>query len=131
MLLAVNPKGGCMDRVSEIMIKDLVCCTVTSKIEDSKNLMKKYSCSKIPVVDRNNMIIGAISPNALQGDEEKVLKHMIKNMSAVEVDSTVDECLRLMILNNIEQVPVIDKQGHYCGIVTEKELLKNRKERRV
>jgi CBS domain-containing protein len=31
-----------MNRVSEIMIKDLVCCKPTTKVEESKILMEKY-----------------------------------------------------------------------------------------
>jgi CBS domain-containing protein len=113
-----------MYRVSEIMIREKVYCTPTTKVEESKSLMMKYRCSRIPVVDKNQMIIGAISLNDLQNDSRKVIECMSKNMKVVEEDSTVDECLRVMILNNIEQVPVIDKQGHFCGMVTEKEILK-------
>jgi CBS domain-containing protein len=69
------------------------------------------------------MIIGAIHKCDLNNEENIVVKCMSKNMKVVEADSTVDECLRVMILNNIEQVPVIDKQGHFCGMVTEKQLL--------
>ena len=112
-----------MDRVSEIMIRDLVCCTPTTKPEDSKSLMEKYECTKIPVVDKNQMIIGTIGLNDIKKDAHKVVECMTKNIKAVEADSTIDECLRIMILNNIDQVPVIDKQGHFCGMVTEKVLL--------
>lgn len=112
-----------MNRVSEIMIKELVCCTPTMKIEDSKILMDKYECTNIPVVDKNQMIIGAISKSDLNDEANIVVKCMSKNLKVVEEDSTVDECLRVMILNNVEQVPVIDKQGHFCGMVTEKQLL--------
>lgn len=112
-----------MERVREIMIRELVCCTANTKIEESKSLMEKYECSKIPVIDKNHMIIGAISKNDLQGNAYKVIECMSKNMKVVEEDSTIDECLKIMILNNIEQVPVIDKQGHFRGMVTERRLM--------
>lgn len=115
-----------MDRVSEVMFKEFICCSPLSKLDEPKKLMEKYHCSKIPVVDKNRMIIGAISKSDLNCKANNVIECMSKNMSAVEEDSTVDECLKLMILNNIEQVPVIDKQGHYRGFVTEKQLLKKR-----
>jgi CBS-domain-containing membrane protein len=114
-----------MDRVSEIMIRDLVCCRATTKVEESISLMEKYECTKIPVIDKNNMIIGSVSKEDLNGDIHKVIECMSRDMRAVEEDSTVDECLRVMIINNIDELPVIDKQGHFCGIVTEKQLIKN------
>lgn len=112
-----------MDRVSEIMIKESVCCSPAAKLEEPKNLMEKYHCSKISVVDKNRMIIGSISKADLEKNADKVIECMTKNTRAVEEDSTVDECLKLMIMNNVEQVAVIDKQGHFCGIVTEHQLL--------
>lgn len=113
-----------MDRVSEIMIKEFVCCSPMSKLDVPETLMEKYHCSKIPVVDKNRMIIGAVSRSDLNRGAHCVIECMSKNVRAVDEDSTVDECLRLMILNNVEQIPVIDKQGHFRGIVTEKQLLK-------
>ncbi len=115
-----------MYKVSEVMIKDLVCCTPVTKIEDSKLMMEKYECTRIPVVNslEEKRIIGVISISDLLNGGKKVIECMTKDTRAVDEDSTVDECLKVMILNNIEQVPVIDKQGHLCGIVTEKILLK-------
>lgn len=108
------------------MIKDLVCCTPVTKIEDSKTIMEKYECSHIPVVNslEERKIIGTISISDLFADGKKVVECMSKDLKVVEEDSTVDECLKVMILNNLEQVTVIDKQGHFCGVVTEKILLK-------
>lgn len=117
-----------MDRVSEIMIKDLVCCTPYTKIEDSKHIMEKYDCSRLPVVNtlKDKRVIGVISSSDLHKKFNNVIECMSREIRGVEVDSTVDECLRVMIMNNVEQVPVLDKQGHLCGIVTEKSLLRRR-----
>ena len=114
-----------MDRVGQIMIKDLVCCSPTSSLEESKSVMERYKCTKIPVINKDRMIIGAVSLNDLKRTARKDIECMTKSVKVVEEDSTVDECLKMMIMNNIDQVPVIDKQGHFCGIVTENELLAN------
>ncbi|MBC7711930.1 MAG: CBS domain-containing protein [Rhizobacter sp.] len=115
-----------MNRVSDIMIKDTVCCTPLTKIEESKDMMEKYHCSKLPVVNtlKERMIIGIVSDKDIMNEEGTVIHCMSKSLKAVYEDETVDECLRVMIMNNIEQVLVIDKQGHFCGIVTQSEILK-------
>lgn len=114
-----------MDKVSKIMLKESVCCSPMSNIDEPKILMEKYKCSNIPVVDKNRMIVGAVSKIDLEkSDVHNVIECMSKKMRAVEEDDTVGECLKLMILNNIEQVAVTDKQGHYRGLVTEKEVVK-------
>ena len=114
-----------MNKAREIMLKESVCCSPTSKLEVPKILMEKYKCSKIPVVDKNRMIVGAVSESDLKKKNvREVIECMTRNMSAVGEDDTVDECLKLMILNNIEQVAVIDKQGRYRGLVTERQVMK-------
>jgi len=114
-----------MDRAREIMLKEFVCCSPMSKLDVPKILMEKYKCSKIPVVDKNRMIIGAISKSDLSNSyAHNVIGCMSKSMRAVEEDATVDECLKVMILNNIEQVAVKEKQGNYLVLKTEKQLLK-------
>lgn len=115
-----------MIRVREIMIKDPVCCTPLTKMTESKNIMVKYHCDKIPVVNtlKEKRIIGIISEEDLNDSHDCVIQCMTKNLKVVTEDETVDECLKIMIMNNIEQVPVVDKQGHFCGIVTQTEILK-------
>lgn len=115
-----------MIRVREIMIKDPVCCTPLTKIGESKSIMEKYSCNKIPVVNtlKEKRIIGIVSENDLNDSYECVIQCMSKNLKVVTEDETVDECLKIMIMNNVEEVPVVDKQGHFCGIVTQTEILK-------
>lgn len=115
-----------MDKVSEIMIKEIVCCTPKTKIEDSKSIMEKYDCSKIPVVNtlKEMRVIGIVDRSDLDSDVRNILECMSRDLRAIEVDSTVDECLRVMIMNNEEQLPVLDKQGHLCGMVTEKNIIK-------
>lgn len=116
-----------MDKAYEIMLKDLVCCSPMSNLDEPKILMEKYNCKKIPVVDKNHMIVGAVSEADLKKSGAiTVIECMTKEMCAVEEDDTVGDCLKLMILNNIEQIAVIDKQGHYRGLVTERQLLKRR-----
>lgn len=112
-----------MITVGEIMIKEAVCCTPGAQLWEPRSLMKKYSCTKIPVIDKDGMIIGGVTLTDLEKNAHNVVECMSKKMKVVEIDSTIDECLKLMILDNIEEVPVIDKQGHLCGMVTEKILL--------
>ncbi|MBC7428508.1 MAG: CBS domain-containing protein [Bacteriovorax sp.] len=115
-----------MIRVSDIMIKDTVCCTPLTKIEESRDMMVKYHCTKLPVVNtlKERRIIGAVSEKDIADEVGTIIHFMSRNLNAVCEDETVDECLRIMILNNVEQVPVIDKQGHFCGIVTQDEILR-------
>lgn len=117
-----------MDKAREIMLNELVCCATISNVDELKSLMEKYNCTKIPVIDKNSMIIGAVSEVDLyENGVRNVVECMARKMCAIEEDDTVDECLKLMILNNVDQVAVINKQGHYRGLITTKQVLRSGK----
>lgn len=113
-----------MSLVNEVMVKDMVCCFPASSLEELKKVTEKFKCSKIPVINKHRMIVGTIDLEVFENSSGRfVAECMTKNVKVVEEDSTLDECLRMMILNGIDEVPVIDKQGHYCGIIKERHLI--------
>ncbi|MCE7792963.1 CBS domain-containing protein [Salipaludibacillus sp. CUR1] len=49
---------------------------------------------------------------------------MTEDVIAVDVDSTVEQCAKLLYENNLSGVPVIDVNDQLVGIVTEGDLIK-------
>lgn len=48
-------------RVSDVMTTDVVTCREDDKIDKALNAMSKHQLRRIPVVDRNNMLVGIIA----------------------------------------------------------------------
>lgn len=120
-----------MDLVSEIMKINPVCCTPLTRIEEIERLMKDQNTDELPVVDSlmEKNFLGIITENEItkRANEEGV-KHsdlnaeqcLITNPITVYAESSIDECNRLMEINHLKTLPVIDGSGHFCGIVERK-----------
>lgn len=117
-----------MSSVSELMIKDPVPCTPTTRLEEIERFMHEQNCNEISIVDSvfENRLIGIITDEDIRAREriEGVdLSHLNAEhcMSmlpiAVSPDSSIVDCLRLMDINHIERMPVVDHEEHYCGVI--------------
>jgi len=117
-----------MNLVSEIMNANPACGTPLTRIEEIERLMKEQNCDEIPIVDSHSEknLIGIITKNEIKkiADEQGV-KHselnteqcITKNPPVVYIESSIDECFRLMDLNHLCRIPVIDAGLHFCGTV--------------
>jgi CBS domain-containing protein len=117
-----------MDLVSEIMNANPVCCTPVTRIEEIERLMKEQNCEEIPIVDSlyEKNFLGIIAEKEItKKADENGVKHselnteqcMTLNPLTIYVESSIDECFRLMDSNQLCRIPVIDGGGHICGIV--------------
>lgn len=125
--------------VKSVMTRDPICIAPDASVTDAKALMNKHKISKLPVVDKNNQLVGILTKNDLSkaGPSEAttldmfeigyllskltVSKIMSKNVITVSEDETVEECARIMVDNQIGCIPVMDG-SILVGIITESDL---------
>lgn len=125
-----------MHLVSELMIKDPIPCTPFTRLEEIERLMHEQNCHEISIVDSlyENRLVGIITDSDIESRariEGVELSHLNAEQCmtvlpiAVSPESTIEECLRLMENNHIFRMPVVDKDGHYCGVISHSDILKN------
>ena len=109
---------------------------VAEKIEEKR-------IRHLPVVDQNNKLVGLMTrsdlykiqpPHKLEDgtwyyDKETldgiILKNaMVQNPFTLSPDNTVGEAVLAMVRNKYGCIPVVDKNGVLCGIVTQIDILK-------
>lgn len=117
-----------MSNVSELMIKDKIPCTPTTRLEEIERLMHEEKCREVSIVDSlyENRLIGIITDDDIK-DRERIegvelshlnAEHCMTMMPiAVSPDSSLADCVRLMDINQIERMPVVDGLGNYCGVI--------------
>ncbi len=98
-------------------------------ILEVSEILRKYGHSGIPIVDKNNNLVGIIT----RKDVDKAIGHGLshapvkgfKSHGVVRAapDSTIGRIQNLMIENGIGRVPVTDKKK-IIGIVTRKDILR-------
>ncbi|MBO5606925.1 MAG: CBS domain-containing protein [Treponema sp.] len=127
--------------VKDVMKKNPVTIASGSSVVEAKELMKKHGVNKLPVLDKNGMMVGILTKNDLVKASPSdattldmfevsyllsrltVDKVMVKKVTTVSETETVEEAARLMDDYGIGCLPVL-KDKLLVGIVTESDLFK-------
>lgn len=113
------------------MILEPVTVRPNQQVRDVLQLMKKYSISGIPVVDRNGKLIGIITNRDLrfEPDEEALVEEIMttENLVTAPVGTTLAQAERILQKHKVEKLPVVDKNGFLRGLITFKDILKKKK----
>lgn len=119
--------------VRDIMTADPACCTPEDSLQTCAQLMVEYRCGSIPVVEdkRGLKLVGmitdrditcrtvALGKNPL---EMKVQECMTVPVQFIEQDEGLDDVVHLMEIKAVRRVPVVDPEGHCCGIVSQADI---------
>lgn len=117
-----------MNLVRELMTTDPVPCTPFTRLEEIERLMHEQKCSEISIVDSlyEKRLVGIITDSDIESRariEGVELSHLNAEQCmnalpvAVNPDSPIEECLMLMDNSHINRMPVVDSDGHYCGVI--------------
>ncbi len=113
------------------MILEPVTVRPNQKVRDVLHLMRTYSISGIPVVDKTNRLIGIITNRDLrfEPDEDALVEEIMtkENLITAPVGTTLVQAERLLQKHKVEKLPVVDKAGVLKGLITFKDILKRKK----
>jgi IMP dehydrogenase len=111
------------------MIIDPVVLPETAVVADALQLMKENKIGGIPVVDGNRKLVGIITNRDLRF--EKRLDKPVKDVMTKEnlITTTETNLAKAEILlqdYKIEKLPVVDQEYRLVGLITYKDIIKNR-----
>lgn len=127
--------------VADVMSKTPIFINPDVSLTEAKALMTKEKISKLPILDKNNKLVGIVTKNDLQKaapsaattldiyevgyllSKLKVEKIMSKPVISVNVGELIEEAARMMTDNKIGCLPVM-KDGILAGIITETDLFR-------
>ncbi|MBC2694488.1 MAG: CBS domain-containing protein [Desulfobacteraceae bacterium] len=130
--------------VSQSMTREVITINKDADIFEAKDKMTKHHIRHLPVVGKDNRIIGIVSdrdirsalPCSLLKDydtgktREKLLEFKIKDIMRIDpftvsLSYTIQDTLLLMQKTQVGAFPVVDKQGRIKGIVSTRDLLRS------
>ncbi|QCK13468.1 IMP dehydrogenase [Mangrovivirga cuniculi] len=112
------------------MIIDPITLAIDAKVRDAAIIMKENKIGGIPVVDSNNKLVGIITNRDLRF--EKNLNLPVKDIMTRDHVVTASEGISLeeaeTILqeHKIEKLPITDEDNNLIGLITYKDILKNK-----
>lgn len=127
--------------IETIMTKNPITTTPETSISDAAALMKSEKVHRLPVLDRNERLIGVISEkdillaapssaSTLSQYEQNYLlnkltvkKIMSRNPITISKNATVEEAATLMVDDDLSCLPVVEGE-HLIGIVSKSDLFK-------
>jgi IMP dehydrogenase len=113
------------------MIKDPVTLFPDDTIGNALELMKKYSVSGIPVIDKSKRLVGILTNRDLRFEPNaklKVSQLMTKeNLVTAPSGTTLEKAEKILQKYKIEKLPVVDKNQKLIGLITFKDIMKKKK----
>ncbi len=110
------------------MIQDPVTLHEGSTIADAVKIMREYRIGGIPIVDGDRRLKGIITNRDLRFQKEMTLsvKDVMtsKNLITAPQGTTLFQAEAILQGHKIEKLPVIDKEGFLCGLITFKDIQK-------
>ena len=97
-------------------------------VYDADNLMAKYKISGVPICE-NGKLVGIITNRDLRFESDinkKIYEIMTsENLITAPEGTTLTEAKRILALNKIEKLPIVDKNNKLKGLITTKDINKS------
>src|SRR3989339_820294 len=121
-------QGKFVKRAENGMISDPVTISKNHTEGDALNLMKEFKIGRIPVVDRENKLIGILTNRDLrfQKDMKKEVGKVMtyKNLITANQSFDLQKASEILEKHKIEKLPVVDNNFKLIGLVTYKDITK-------
>ncbi|MBR4980284.1 MAG: IMP dehydrogenase, partial [Bacteroidales bacterium] len=114
-------------RAENGMIFDPITISPDAVVADALRMMAENHIGGIPVVDKNNKLIGIVTNRDLRfvSNKRTPISTIMTSENLVTTTKTdLKEATRLLQKYRIEKLPVVNKQGELVGLITYKDITK-------
>lgn len=112
------------------LILDPITLDIDSTAADAIKIMKDFKIGGIPVVDTDRKLLGIITNRDLRFQKDMsipVSRMMTKEGLITAVDEvSLDQAEEILQIHRIEKLPIVDNEGRLTGLITYKDILKNK-----
>ena len=111
------------------MILDPITLEKTAKVGDALQIMKENKIGGIPVVDSNMKLVGIVTNRDLrfEKDMSQSILDVMTSEGIVTTELTdLENAEEILQQNKIEKLPVIDSNNTLVGLITFRDIIKNR-----
>jgi IMP dehydrogenase len=131
--MSVDRQKAEVDRVKRSesgMILKPITLGPDATLREAHSLMRNFKISGVPIVDRDNKLVGIITNRDLQFErnlDRTLAEVMTKDgLVTAPVGTTLDEAERILGSKRIEKLPVVDERFVLRGLITVKDIHKRR-----
>jgi IMP dehydrogenase len=112
------------------LILDPVTLEVHATVRDAEKIMREFKIGGIPVVDQNGKLVGIITNRDLrfQKDLTTPIEQIMtkENLITAPESITLAKAEGILQKYKIEKLPIVNKKGKLTGLITYKDILKQK-----
>jgi len=117
-------------RAESVMVHEPITIRKEGTVSDALNLMREYKIGGIPVVDKDNFLIGIVTNRDLrfQEDMDRPIAEVMtgENIITTTKKTGLAEAAKILQIHKIEKLPVVDSKNKLIGLVTYKDITKSK-----
>jgi IMP dehydrogenase len=110
------------------MILDPVTLRPDATVIDARELMRKHSIGGIPIVDKNDKLLGILTNRDLrfEANPARLARELMtkRNLITAPKGTTLDQARQILQQHKIEKLPVVDDNYKLVGLITYKDIMK-------
>ena len=111
------------------MILDPVTLSKDSNVGEALEIMKEHKIGGIPIIDASNDLLGIVTNRDLrfEKNKQKSITEVMTSQKLVTTQLTdLENAEDILQANKIEKLPVVDDEGKLVGLITYKDIIKNK-----
>jgi len=111
------------------MILDPITLSVEAKVGDAMNIMQEFKIGGIPIINKKNELVGIVTNRDLRFEKDLSLpiKQIMTTDNIITTEITdLENAEHILQENKIEKLPVVNKKNELVGLITFKDIIKNR-----
>ena len=111
------------------MILDPITLEMSAKVGDALHMMKENKIGGIPVVDSDKKLVGIVTNRDLRFEKDLNLsvQQIMTSEHIVTTELTdLENAEKILQENKIEKLPVVNSNNELIGLITFKDIIKNR-----
>ena len=112
------------------MVHEPITIKKDGTVRDALSLMKEYKIGGIPVIDKDNFLIGIVTNRDLrfQEDMERSIEEVMTRENIITTTRNTDlaEAGQILQAHKIEKLPVVDTDKKLIGLITYKDITKSK-----
>ena len=111
------------------MILDPITLSLDAKVSQAFSLMREHKIGGIPIIDQDRNLLGIITNRDLRFEKDMDLpisEIMTKEQLITTELSDLENAEQILKDNKIEKLPIVDSKNKLIGLITFKDIIKNR-----
>lgn len=117
-------------RAENVMIHEPITIQPDATVKDANLIIQEYKIGGIPVVDKDNILLGIVTNRDLRFELDGTLyiRDIMtrENLVTTNQETDLSQAAEILQKHKIEKLPIVDKNNKLIGLITYKDISKSK-----